>query len=51
MTTYRRYLANWVHNLFPAVGCVLNLQDQYELAVAERKSANALKAIRPIEAA
>ena len=29
----------------------MNLQDQYELAVAERESADALKAIRPIEAA
>ena len=29
----------------------MNLQDQYELAVAERETADALKAIRPIEAA
>ncbi len=29
----------------------MNLQDQYELAVAERKAADALKAIRPIQAA
>ena len=29
----------------------MNLQDQYELALAQRESAAALKAIRPIEAA
>ena len=27
----------------------MNLQDQYELALAERESAQALKAIRPLE--
>jgi antitoxin HigA-1 len=29
----------------------MNLQDQYELAIAEREAADALKAIRPIQAA
>jgi addiction module HigA family antidote len=29
----------------------MNLQDQYELALAERESADALKAIRPLEPA
>ena len=29
----------------------MNLQDQFELAVAERESADALKAIRPLEVA
>lgn len=29
----------------------MNLQDQYELALAERESADASKAIRPLEAA